>query len=109
MIQGNKPHEADVNIIKHSLLRVKIKERKFFKMTIQDLYEAVDDIYSPEYDELSTIVWDNCIEPIIAKDSENGYDIERKLVELLECERRNAFEVGYKTAISLIFAGVTAE
>lgn len=78
-------------------------------MTIQELYAALGDVFSPEYDELSTTVWDNCIEPIRAKDPKRGDDAEYNLVKLFECERRNAFEIGYKTAISLIFAGVTVK
>lgn len=78
-------------------------------MTIRELYEAIGDIISPEYDELSTIIWDICIKTLYAKDAELGSEVEYALAKLFECERSHAFEVGYKTAVSLILAGVTAK
>ena len=75
-------------------------------ITIDDLFESLsDEIFSPEYDDLSTIVWDACIIPLQKKDYDAGSEIEGALVSLFNCERKYAFKVGFQTAVSLILEG----
>ena len=75
-------------------------------ITIDDLFESLsDEIFSPEYDDLSTIVWDACIIPLQENDDDRGTEIEDTIVSLLISERKHAFKIGFQTAISLIFEG----
>ena len=83
-------------------------------MTIQELFKAVDvqsSIDNPfeTQEELHLI---NSVINLFSKfgeDNELIDDYADKVYDLIDYERQRAFTVGYQTAISLIFSGVTVE
>ena len=82
-------------------------------MTIHELFESVDaDNEDNPFDTEKEAKLLNSVTDLLSALDKNGKfidDYASKVYDLIMYERERAFTVGYQTAVSLIFAGVTAE